>query len=166
VRPTRFPSVLALPVLVVALAACGGSTDSPPGGDGGPQSTPAANPTAPSDDGGGGGGDGGGGAGPASVQALADALAPPSGTEQSRTAEGGLVVVTYTSSESVDSLVAFYDAKLPANGLSIRNHGMSPDGHGANWTFAVGAITGSVTIVEGGSGSGTDVVVSVLDTDQ
>lgn len=148
-------------VVALALGGCGGSTESQaPGGDGqdsrsSAAASAAASVTPPSA--------ATGGEDAASAEAVADALAPPNANETSRTTSGGLVLITHESSESIDSLVSYYETAIPKAGMSINAKTTADDG--ANFVFGSGNLNGSVTFISSSeTPGGTSVSVSVLDT--
>lgn len=144
---------IAMLALALALAACGGSSPGASSGDDGSKQSAAASVAESSSS-----------KGPATgdVEGIADALTPPSATETSRTTSGGLIVLTYESTDSFDALTSFYEGALRDAGLDVTST-TTADG-GANWTFDAADLSGSVTLVEGGaSNGGVAVAISILD---
>jgi hypothetical protein len=128
----RWARALVLPAMILMVVACSAPTASTGGGDGSQQSQTAQ----PSTDGGGGGGGGGTGS---DVDALAEKLVPPNSTEASRFSGEGTLLVAYSSSDSADSVVSFYENKL--NELGI--HVMGKSTAGETTTFVIGNEDGS-----------------------
>lgn len=167
----RWIRAFSLPLLIslLVLAACGSSA-SPNADDGDPQSSAAASqdgepdPTPEaSQDNGNGNGNGGGGGDAANAEEVADSLAPPNGTEVSRTTSGGLVLLTYETTDSVDSLSGYYEGAISGAGLNVVS---TSTAQGAtNWIFESGNFSGSLTIAPSdASEGGSTVAISVLDT--
>jgi hypothetical protein len=162
-RSVRTLSVGALLLALTALAACGGgsassaaatATQASGASSGGEptdqaQATPTENPG-----GGGGGGD---------VNAAVDKLTPPNSTQISRTDASGAVLVSWESTDSVDSLKSFYEGAIPTTGMKIFS---TTNANGSyNWIFAESEGSshgGSVTVAPSTSGgSGSTVIVSI-----
>jgi hypothetical protein len=73
------------------------------------------------------------------------------------------VLVTYESTDKVDSLVSFYERAIAANGMDVVN--TTTSGGGTNWIFQSDSISGSVTVVPSSTNDGgTTVAISVSDT--
>ena len=115
----RSPVIGVVLFALATLAACGG----PPGSSGAatatqnaasvggePTDEPAVTPSAAASTGGGGGTD---------VQAVADALKPPNSSQTFTSNSSGVILSTYTSTDSADSLKSFYESAIPAQGLKI-----------------------------------------------
>ena len=119
-RSLRSPVVGALLFTLATLAACGGTAGSSSaatptqnaasvGGE--PTDEPAVTPSPAGSTGGGGGG--------TDVQAVADALKPPNSSQMFTSNSSGVILSTYTSTDSADSLKSFYESAIPAQGLKI-----------------------------------------------
>ena len=165
-RSVRFLLVGAVILVLMTLAACGGSGGSSgatptQGGVGGVAATPTpgeptdqAESTPTENPGGGTGGD---------VDDTVSKLTPPNSSQTSRVDAGGTVLVSWESTDSVDSLKGFYESAIPSTGMQIFSTTQATGGW--NWVFAEssGSSTGgSVTIAPSQSGgSGSTVIVSV-----
>jgi hypothetical protein len=148
--------------LALVLAACGGSSPGASSGDDGSKQSAAASVAESSSTDGNGGDKSSEGPATGDAESIADALTPPSATETSRTTSGGLILVTYESTDSFDSLTSFYEGAMRDAGLNVTST-TTADG-GANWTFDADDVSGSVTLVEGGaSNGGVAVAISILD---
>ncbi len=154
-RLTRFPALIAVPLLALMLAACSAGSPSPStddgGGGGGGESTPAATP----DNGGGGGGD---------VEQVAEDLVPPNSSQLSQTNSEGVIWTVYESTDSPESLKNFYENAIPQTGMQVFSTSTVEDTY--SWVFAQddgSSFGGSVTVgpaSDGGSGSSVIVIVS------
>ena len=112
-------------------------------------------------DSGSGNGSGSGDAG--SAESIANKLEPPNAQETSRTTSGGLVLVTYESTDSMDSLSSFYEQAIRDAGMDVMSKTTVADG--TNWIFGSADISASVTIQPSGDTSGgTTVAITVTDT--
>jgi hypothetical protein len=153
-------------VALATLAACGGNQASSAAATasqgsgastGGEQSEPAA--ATPSQNPGGGGGG-------ADLDSLVTALTPANSTQVSRTdAEGG-VIISWTSTESVDSLKSFYEGAIPGTGMKIFS--TTNAGGGYSWIFAEtegSSHGGSVTLAPNSDGSGGSTVIMSATTE-
>jgi len=162
----------ALSVAAVLLSACGGSaaTQAPAGatqatgGGGGGTATEAPQGTEapPATDAGGGGG-GGGGSGD-DVEAVARQLVPPNSTEIQKTTATDTWFVIYESTDSVDSLKAFYQDAIGKAGQKIFS--TTTIQGGVSYVFAKdenGGLGGSVNIFPSGDGK-TSVQLTVAKT--
>jgi hypothetical protein len=146
----------------VAVVACGGggpaASDGGNGGNGGDQSdTPDATATATADDGNG-GPDGNGG----DLDQLAEDLTPPNSSETSRTTAGGVIFVTFESSDSPDSLRDFYEDAIAQTGLEVFSTTSAQGSY--SWIFAESegsSYGGVVTVVPSGTGSGSGVAIQI-----
>jgi hypothetical protein len=152
----RWSRALILPVLAVLIIACGAPATSEGGGGNGSEEsdTPAASVD-------GGGGNGGGGSAEDAERVAAD-LVPPNSTETSRTVASGTVFATYESTDSIESLVSFYESEIPGTGMQIISTTNSQGG--TSWLFAVdeqASFGGAVSVFPSGTGSGTAVSVQV-----
>jgi hypothetical protein len=161
-------ALVAVPALVVA--ACGSSTGGTPGpaSSAAPGSSVTATPAvqATPDTGGGGGGTGGGGGGTGGganpdVEAVANALVPPHSTEITKTTATDTWFVMYESTDSVDTLKAFYERAIPNAGLQIFS--TSTVQGGVSWVIATDASAsfgGAVNVFPTGDGK-TSVQVTI-----
>jgi hypothetical protein len=152
-------TLLALPILAVALVSCGGSstTASPNGGNGGTTPTSAPEPQATQ------GGSGNGGS-TTDLEGLARALVPPNSNEAFKTSAEGAIIVAYESTDSFDSIRSFYEKAIAGTGLAVL--ATTEAGGGVSWIFGVddanSGFGGSVTIAPSGSGSGgTSVSITI-----
>jgi hypothetical protein len=172
-QSTRLMSALAIVLLL--LSACGGGsaatqqpageTASTGGGGGGgsatdqPTDTQAPDATAAS-----GGGGGGGGAGSGDVEAVANQLVPPNSAEISKTTADDTWFAIYESTESVDSLKAFYQNAIAQAGQRIFS--TTTIQGGVSYVFAKdesGGFGGSINIYPSGDGK-TAIQVTVART--
>ncbi len=155
-RSTR---ALAPIFLALLLAACGGSGSSDDGGGDGPASeaagTPQPNETS--------GGDGGGGNGSsADLEQLAEDLTPPDSSETSRTTAGGVIFLSFESSQSPDDLESFYEGKITSGGFEVFSRTSAEGTY--SWIFqdpGDDSFGGVVSVGPSGNGSGSLVVVQV-----
>lgn len=164
-RSVRSLFVGALLVSLTTLAACGGNqassaaataTQGTGGGEstgGQPtdqaQATPTQNP--------GGGGD---------LNALITALTPPNSTQVSKTEATGGVLISWTSTDSIDSLKSFYESAIPGTGMKIFS--TTNAGGGYTWIFAEtegSSHGGSVSLAPNTDGSGGSAVVMSATTE-
>jgi hypothetical protein len=155
----RFASALAITSLL--LAACGGGaapTQQPAaatqaGGGGTPtDATGATQQPAATNAGGGPGTD---------VETVAKGLVPPHSTEITKTTAEGTSFVVYESTDSVDSLKAFYADAVPKTGLKIFS--TTTINGGVSYVIATddsGSFGGAVNIYPSGNGK-TAVQVTV-----
>ena len=158
----RWARALVLPLLVFVLVACGssGASSNGNGNGNGNGSSDAGEPTATtaaSEDGGGGGGGGGG-----DVEQIAEQLVPPNSSETSRTTANGVIFVTYTSTDSPETLKGFYEDAIPRTGWNI--YSTTTVSGSYSWIFAEseGSSNGGVVSVAPDSdGSGSAVVIQV-----
>ena len=167
-RPTRFASLLLVPILAIALAACSGGSPAASKGDdnNGGQSTAAsaeASAEASTDDGGPGSSqDSGPGSGDA--EGVAADLEPPNSSQISQTNAQGTFWTVYESTDSPDSLKSFYENAIPQTGMQIFSTTNTQGTY--SWIFAMeesSSFGGSVTVgpaSDGGSGSSVIVIVS------
>ena len=163
----RLARALVLPVMVIAVAACGssGGTDAAgstqPSVDAPASPSPAdASPAASQDDGGA-GASSGGGAG--DLSGVADQLVPPNASETSKTTASGVIFVTYSSSESPDSLKSFYESAIGKIGW----HTLSTTSAEGSYSWVIspdasGNAAGSITVAPDASGgSGSQVLIQL-----
>ncbi|HEY7464430.1 MAG TPA: hypothetical protein VH987_08345 [Candidatus Limnocylindria bacterium] len=155
---------VALLLALATLAACGGgpggstaatsSTGASTGGEestGGEPSEPAATQST-------------GGAPAGDLDGLINALVPPNSTEISKTTAEGGAFISYSSTDSRDSLKNHYESAIPAAGMQIFSRTEVSDTNA--WVFAQSegsSFGGSVTVApaqDGGSGSTVIVTVS------
>ena len=154
-------SVMALLVALLVVG-CGGSAASSAPADAGNGTGAAASADAgsgaeatpaPADNGGGTAED---------AAKLGDALVPPNSSEVSKTTTDTYWYVLYESTDSPDSLKAYYEGQIPKTGMKIIS---TTSANGAYvWAIArdeSGAFGGSVTVGPSGSGSGSSVIVAV-----
>lgn len=164
----RWSRALVLIAILALLAACGGGGDGGDGGnddgdgDGTTQSEPAeATPDdGGGDDGGGDDGDDGGDAGDA--EAAYERLIPPNADEVSKTTASGLVIAGFTTTDSVDSLVSFYEDAFSDLGLDILT--TTEAAGGITWfvgTDENASEFGGVVSVIPAADSGSDTTVSI-----
>ena len=157
----RWSRALILPVLAVLVIACGSPATSEGGGGNGNASEESDTPAASVD---GGGGNGGGGSAEDAERVAAD-LVPPNSTETSRTVASGTVFATYESTDSIESLVSFYESAIPDTGMQIISTTNSQGG--TSWLFAVdeqASFGGAASVFPSGTGSGTAVSIQVSAT--
>lgn len=153
----RWARALVLPVLAVTVIACGGpATDGGNGGNGSEESQAGA----PDPDGGN-DGDGGNGGDQGDLEQLADDLKPPNSTEITRMSANEAFIISWSSTDSVDSLESFYDDKIGQLGVNLLGKSSAQGGH----TWVIGNEDGSgpqggVTVAEDGSG-GTVISVTL-----
>jgi hypothetical protein len=159
-RSMRSLFVGALLLALTTLAACGGGTGASTGATptqaaassaGEPTDQPVTTPTENPGGGGGAGGD---------LNSLVEALTPPNSTQVSRTEAQGGVFISWTSTDSVDSLKSFYQGAIPATGMKIFS---TTDASGATaWIFAEtegSSHGGSVTVAPSTDGTNTSAVI-------
>ena len=150
-----------LPVLLLALlvAACGGPAASADGngGNGGDESQAADATDTPepaeSQDEGGNGGNGGGFDG--DLEQLAEDLTPPNTTETSRTEMGGVIFITWESTDSPEDVADWFEDAIGDQGMDI----FSRTTAGGAFSFIFGIEEGSdfggvVSIAPSGTGGG------------
>ena len=160
----RWSRALVAAIFVLAVAACSSpATSSGPdgngNGNGGSSNAPASQGAPQSQDDGNGGNGGNGG----SVDDIFDALIPPNSTETSKTTIGGAITASYTSTDSVESLVSHYGSAIPATGMEVFS---TSNAQGAtSWLFgdeAGSSFGGSVTVAPDTSGSGQAQIVVIV----
>ena len=157
----RWSLAIMAALLVLVVAACGGQPaassgngDGGDGGDGGSSTAPAASQDDGDD------GDGGDGDVTGSVQDIYDQLIPPNSTETTITTAGGAIVGGYTTTDSLDSIVSFYESAIPDTGMEIFSTTNAQGG--TAWLFAESegsAFGGSVSAFP--SGDEVQVLVTV-----
>jgi hypothetical protein len=156
-------TVLAIPILIVALAGCGGSSASPAdnGNNGAttpPTTTSSAPDSVPSQD-----TSNNGGSGPADLEALAQSLIPPNSTETFKTTAEGALIVAYESTDSVDSIKGFYESAIVGAGMTVL--AKTEAGGGVSLIFGVNdantGFGGSVGIGPAGDGSGSSISITL-----
>jgi hypothetical protein len=147
----RWTRVLMLPVLAIMVVACGGSGGSDSGGgnggNGGNGSEESQAETQPDE------GNGGGGEDAGDRPQLAGDLEPPNATETTRMSADGGFIISWRSSESVDSLESFYDDKIAELGINLLGKQSVEGAH--TWIFGDedgSGPQGGVTVTEDGSG--------------
>ena len=151
---------LALPALMVLVVACGGpasqsSAGSEASNDSGSSAAASTGgePSAAASTGGNG----------IDVESVAAALVPPNSTEISNTTAEGISFVIYESTDSIDTLRAFYESAIPGAGMQIIS--TTPAGGNVGLVFAESdgsTFGGAVNIFpssSGGGGSGVQVTV-------
>jgi hypothetical protein len=145
-------------VLALALAACGGKSPGPSagGGDNTPSTaaSAAANPSTAA-------ASSGGHANNGDLQSLVDNLKPPNSSQVANFSTDTTSVVTYTSSDSVDSLKSFYDKAISDAGLSVMGTTDVSGAHSWIVTNDANNLGGTITVAPDPSGSGTSVSVAV-----
>jgi hypothetical protein len=150
--------VTALAITLLLLSACGSSAATQqPAGDGAGTSTqqPIATKDVAATDAG-----PGGGSGP-DVDAVARALVPPNSTEITKTTAEGTSFIVYDSTDSIDSLKAFYEDAIRKTGLKI--YSTTTVNGGVSYLIATdesGSFGGAVNIYPNGAGK-TAVQVTV-----
>lgn len=152
-RSTR---ALAPIFLALLLAACGGSGSSDDGGGDGPASEAAGTPQPTENPGGGGGGSSG------DLEQLAEDLTPPDSSETSRTTAGGVIFLSFESSQSPDDLESFYEGKITSGGFEVFSRTSAEGTY--SWIFqdpGDDSFGGVVSVGPSGTGSGSLVVVQV-----
>jgi len=168
----RWIRLVAFPVLVALLVACGGgdgdSGDSG-GSDSGSNETPASSTDGSAGGGGSGssgssndgGGSGGGGGLPDDFDEIAQRLEPPNASETSRFSTSDGLVVGWESSDSVDSLKSHYDDLIADEGFNVIGT-MSVSGT-YQWILGDedGDSVGASVSVAPNSGSGSIVGITV-----
>lgn len=155
----RWSRGLVLLLVVLLIAACGGSpaasADDSEGNGGSSEAADTPEPAASKDDGGNGGSAG-------DLDQLAEDLTPPNSTETSRTTAGGVIFLTFESTDSPDSLRSFYESAIANTGLEVFST-TSAEGTYA-WIFAESEGSdygGVVSVGPGVDGSGSVIVVQV-----
>jgi len=154
----RCARALILPALAILVIACSSPSPSNGGGGGSEESdNPTATATATSDGGGGGGGGAGG-----DVDQLAEDLVPPNSSEQSRISSQGTLIVSYTSTDSADSLNSYYENKFDELGVNV----IGTSSAGATTTYVIGnedgsGVQGGVTVAGDESSGGTIVQLTL-----
>ncbi len=96
------------------------------------------------------------------VEDVYNALIPPNSTETSKTTASGAVFGTYTSTDSIESLVSHYESAIPETGMEIFS--TSTAGGGTSWVFAESegaSFGGSVAVAPNSDGEGTAVIITV-----
>lgn len=162
----RWSRTLILPVLLLLLlAACGGSASTNGNGNGGDESEAAEATATPeaeeSEDDGGNGGNGGGFDG--DLEQLAEDLTPPNSTETSKTTAGGVIFLTWESSDSAEDLADWYEDAIGDAGLEV----FSRTSAGGSFSYIFGIEEGSdfggiVSIGPTGSGGeGSGVALQI-----
>lgn len=158
----RWSRTLVFVLFAFAVAACGGgpapssADDGGNGGNGGGSSQAAETP-APASQGGGGGGGGGD-----DMESIFNALIPPNSTEIQRTSMEGGLTGTWSSTDSVESLVSHYGSAIPGTGMEIFSTTNAQGG--TSWLFGMeegSAFGGSVTVAPNTNGEGTSVIVII-----
>ncbi len=160
----RWSRGLAPLFMVILVAACGGSPAASADGNGGnggsSQAADTPEPAASTD--GGNGGNGGDGGSEGDLDQLADDLTPPNSSETSRTTAGGLIFLTFESSDSPDDLRSFYESAIANTGMEVFSTTSAEGSY--SWIFAESegsAYGGVVTVTPGTDGSGSFVGVQV-----
>jgi hypothetical protein len=175
IRSSAGVALLVALLVAVLAAGCGGSTASSAPSDAGTgtgsgtdaaasagagSGTTGASAPAASVEPGGGTGSGGGAAEDAAT--VGEQLVPPNSTEQVKTTTDTYWYVTYESTDSPDTLKAFYESQIPKTALKIIS--TTSTGGAYVWTIArddSGSFGGAVTVAPSGSGSGSSVIVAV-----
>jgi hypothetical protein len=168
----RLARALVLLIMVFALAACGSSSASnDASGSSAPSAAaPSAAPASPSPDaaspeasqgGSGGGASAGGGGG--DLSAVADQLVPPNSSETSKTTASGVIFVTYSSTDSPDSLKGFYEGAIGDIGWTTVSTTSTEGAY--SWIISPDAgttVAGSITVAPDSSGGGGSQVLIQL----
>jgi hypothetical protein len=142
--------------LLMLLVACNGpgSSASASSGGGDQQSdsgAASASASASASSGGGGGSD--------DLATIATNLAPPNSTESGRYSASGALVVTWSSTDSVDSLKSYYDGKLSSLGLGVLSTTDVQGTHG--WVFGNAdnsGVSGALTLAPDSASGGATLV--------
>jgi hypothetical protein len=162
-----------LPVLLLLLlAACGGpaATDGNGNGNGGDESQAEATATPEaeeSEDDGGNGGNGGNGGFDGDLEQLAEDLTPPNATETSRTTAGGIIFITWESTDSPEDVADWYEDAIADQGMGIFSRTQAS----GSFSFIFGIEEGSdfggiVSIAPSGTGGdGSQVGLQIGEAD-
>jgi hypothetical protein len=101
----------------------------------------------------------GGGTGSGDIDQVASNLTPPNSSETGRYSASGALVVTWSSTDSVDSLKSYYDGKLSSLGLNVLSTTDVQGTHG--WVFGNAdntGVTGALTLSPDTSSGGATTV--------
>jgi len=153
----RWSHVLVAAIFVLAVAACSSAPTSsgPDGGGGSSQGAPASQAAPPSQGGGGGGG--------GDVDEIFNGLIPPNSTETSKTTIGGAISATYTSTDSVESLVSHYGSAISNTGMEVFSTSTAQGS--TSWLFgeeAGSSFGGSVTVAPDTGGGGASQIIVII----
>ena len=167
-RRSRVLAPLLMLLVVVACSSQGGNTDGDGDGDNGgnggngSEQSQAAEPTpeATEDD----GGIGGNGGPTDDAEAAFEVLTPPNADEVTKTTASGVIFAAFTTPDSVDSLVGFYEDAFDELGLQILTTTETADG--ISWFVGTdenasefGGVISVIPSQDGGSGSSVSVQI-------
>jgi hypothetical protein len=169
----RVARALVLAFAVIVVAACGSSAGSSvDGGSSAPVGSSEASGAAPSPSldaaspepsQGGGGGGASQGAGGGDLSAIADQLVPPNSSETSKTTASGVIFVTYSSTDSPDTLKGFYEGQIGKVGWTTVSTTSTAGSY--SWIIspdANGSVAGSITVAPDASGgNGSQVLIQL-----
>jgi hypothetical protein len=97
------------------------------------------------------------------LDTIATNLAPPNGTQQARISASGGLIISWSSTDSVDSLKSYYDGKLGSLGLNVLSTTDVQGTHG--WVFGNAdnsGVSGALTLApDTSSGAATLVSLTV-----
>lgn len=154
----RLARALFLPVLAILTISCSSPAATTEDGDGNASEESVAPEATVADEG---GGEGGGG-GDADIEQIAETLTPPNSSETSRTTAGGVIFVTYESTDSADTLKSFYENAIAETGWQVISTTSAEGSH--SWIFAESegsSNAGVVSVGPGTDGSGSTVAIQV-----
>jgi hypothetical protein len=166
----RWSRTLVLPVLLLLLlAACGGpgATDGNGNGNGNGGDESQAEATATpeseeSEDDGGNGGNGG------DLEQLAEDLTPPNTTETSRTTAGGIIFITWESTDSPEDVADWYEDAIADQGMDIFSRTSASGAFSFIFGIEEGSDFGGVVSIApsgtGGGGSGVGLQIGEADS--
>ena len=126
---------------------------------GAPSTSASASASASASSGGGGGSD--------DLDTIATNLAPPNGTQQARYSASGGLIITWLSTDSVDSLKSYYDGKLGSLGLNVLSTTDVQGTHG--WVFGNEdntGVSGALTLSPDTSSGGATTVSLTIGLNQ
>lgn len=163
-RPALLPRSMAiLPALAIALvvSACSGNNASSSTGGGGSSSaasseastaaTTAASAAAST-----------GSGGSSDLASLVNGFVPPNSTQTVRTDAADAVFVSYTSTDSTDSLKGYYENAIKNAGMTVVS--TTNAGGATSWIFTKdsdSSIGGSITVGAGPDGTGSQVTLTL-----
>jgi hypothetical protein len=101
----------------------------------------------------------GGGTGSGDIDQVASNLTPPNSSETGRYSASGALIVTWSSTDSVDSLKSYYDGKLSSLSLNVLSTTDVQGTHG--WVFGNEdntGVTGALTLSPDTSTGGATTV--------
>jgi hypothetical protein len=177
-EPMRWTQVLAGLLIVLLVAACGGggsgdgnggddggeSQAAGDGDDGGDDGGNGDDESQPADDGDGDDGNGGNGGSTDDAEEAFAVLTPPNAEEVTKTTASGVIFAAFTTPDSVDSLVSFYEDAFDELGLQILTTTETADG--ISWFVGTdenasefGGVISVIPNTEGGTGSSVSVQI-------